>query len=274
MSALFQTISGRVTNPSTTITAVTMDTGDSNTLKTFQSGAAWLLNVWAKQHTLGVVRVRSSLLHDNAQAIRLRTPAIDKCRPLLPLDHRQPLQSADVLTIEQSGDASGTDVVTLMLYYENGPGGTDDYISSAELAARRIATVGVEVPITSGGTAGQYGGGVALNSGAAASGILKAGAPYAIVGILTDTELANVGISGPDWSNVRLGVPGSTDAFITRDWFDRISSEQDLPLIPVFNASNAGNITVDVIDTATASTINVTVICAQLSGPPPAPTAF
>lgn len=273
MPALFQVISGRVTNPSTTITGLTMNTGDSATLKTFNQGNAWLLNAWAKQATLGVVRVRSSLLHDVAQGIRLRVPLVNKSRPLLPLDHRQPLASADALTIEQSGDAAAVDALSLLVYYEQGPGGVDNYISAAELRARRLATFGLEVPITSGGTAGQYGGSAAINSGSASS-PLKANTPYAIIGYLTDTELVTVGITGADWGNVRVGGPGSTDAFVTRRWFEELSEQQDLPLIPVFNASNAGNTTVDVMDTATGSTVNVTLICQQLSGPPPNPNPY
>ena len=273
MPPLFQVVSGRVGNPGSTITAVTFDTGDNAGLKTFNQGNAWLLTAWAKEHTLGVARIRSSLLHDVQQAIRLRVPLIDKSRPLLPLDHRQPLASADVLTVEMSGGAAETDAISYLVYYENGPGGVDNYISPQELNSRRLATFGLEVAVTSGGTAGQYSGSVAVNAGAAAA-PLKANTPYAIVGFLTDTELCTIGITGADWGNVRVAGPGSTDAFITRDWFVRLSEAQGLPLIPVFNASNAGSTTVDVIDTATGSSINVTLLCEQLSGPPPNPNPY
>lgn len=272
MAPRFEVISGRVTNPSTTITALTADTGDSFTVKNFLSGNAWILNAWAKEHTLGILRVRSSLLHDISQAIRLRVPLIDKCRPLLPLDHRQALQAQDNLTVEMSGDAAATDAASLLVYYENGPGGADSFITDTELAARRLQTVGLEVPVTSGATAGQYGGSVAINSGAAAN-ILKANTAYAIVGYLTDTELVTIGVTSPDFGNTRVGGPGSTDAFVTRDWFDHLAEEQGLPLIPVFNSANAGNTNLDVIDTATGTTINVTLILEQLSGAPPAPSA-
>lgn len=270
MGALFQVVTGRVTNPGATITALTADTGDSFTVKNFTSGSAWILNVWTKQGTLGVTRVRSPLLHDISQAIRLRVPLVGKSRPLLPMDHRQAIIAQDALTYELSGSAAATDASSLLLYYENAPGGTDSLITHSELAARRVQTVGVEVPVTSGATAGQYSGSTAINAGSSA-GILKANTAYAIVGYLTDTELVTIGVTSPDWSNVRIGGPGSTDAWVTRDFYDRLAIEQDLPVIPVFNSANATNTTLDVVDTGTASTINVTLICEQLTGPPPAP---
>lgn len=270
MAPGLRVLTGRVTNPGATITALTADTGDAFTVTNFTSGSAWLLNIWAKEGTIGIMRVRSALLHDISQAIRVRVPLAAKCRPLLPLDHRQPLVAQDNLTVELSGGGAEVDAASLLVYYENVPGGSDAYITPAELRARRVQTVGVEVPITSGGTAGQYGGSAAVNSGASAN-ILKANTAYAIVGYLTDTELVTIGITGPDFGNLRAGGPGSTDAFVTRDWFDRLATEQDLALIPVFNSANAANTNVDVVDTATGSTINVTLLCEQLSGPPPAP---
>ena len=268
MPPLLQVVSGRVVNPGTTITALTADTGDSFTVRNFTNGRAWLLNVWAKEGTIGIARIRSSLLHDISQAIRLRVPLAAKCRPLLPLDHRQLLVAQDTLTVELSGGGAETDALSFLVYYEDAPGGTQSFITHAELASRRVYTVGLEVPVTSGGTAGQYGGTVAVNAGASAN-ILKANTAYAIVGYLTDTELVNIGINGPDFGNVRIAGPGSTDAFVTRDWFDRLSIEQDLPLIPVINSANAANTNLDVIDTATGTSINVTLILEQLSGPPP-----
>ena len=268
MPPLLQVISGRAVNPGTTITALTADTGDSFTVRNFTNGRAWLLNVWAKEGTIGVARIRSSLLHDISQAIRLRVPLANKCRPLLPLNHRQLLNAQDALTVEMSGGGAETDALTYLVYYEDAPGGTQSFISHSELAGRRVYTAGLEVPITSGGTAGQYGGSAAINSGSAGN-ILKANTAYAIVGYLTDTELVNVGVTGPDFGNVRIGGPGSTDAYVTRDWFDRLSIEQDLPLIPVINSANAANTNVDVIDTATGTSINVTLILEQLTGPPP-----
>lgn len=270
MPAALRVISGRTTNPGATITALTANTGDSFVVQNFVNGRAYILTAWAKEGTPGVLRVRSPLLHDISQAIRLRVPLANKCRPLLNLGDRQPLLAQDTLTVEMSGGGAETDAASLLLYYDDLMGGYDSLITAAEVDARRVHTVGLEVPVTSGGTAGQYGGSVAINAGASA-GILKANTAYAIVGYLTDTELVTIGITGPDLSNLRVGGPGSTDAFVTRQWFYTLSQEQGLPLIPVINSANAANTTLDVIDTATATSINVTLILAQLSGAPPMP---
>lgn len=270
MPPALRVISGRVTNPGATITALTANTGDSFQVQNFVNGRAWVLQVWGKQGTLGLVRVRSPLLHDVQQAMRLRLPLVNKSRPLLPFAYNQPLIAQDTLTVEASGSAAATDAYSLLLYYEDLMGGYDSLISAAEADARIVHLLGLEVPVTSGGTAGQYSGSVAINAGASA-GILKANTAYAILGYLVDTELATIGIQGPDLSNLRLGGPGSTDAYLTANWFYALSQLEGFPLIPVINSANAGNTTVDVVDTGTASTISVTLILGQLTGAPPTP---
>ncbi len=267
MPRALQVISGRVTNPSTTFTALTANTGDSFTVKNFANGRAFLLNAWTKEGTIGDLRVRSPLLHENTQGIRLRTPLVNKARPLLPLAAQQQLQAQDGLTVEMTGGAAETDLASLLIYYEDLMiGGGSSLITWAECDARIVHQVGLEVAITSGATAGQYGGTVAIN---ASFNILKANTPYAILGYMTDTELGNIGIISPDFANLRVGGPGSTDAYLTSNWFYLLSQAAGLPLVPVFNSANVGNTTIDVTDSATGTSINVVLILAQLSGAPP-----
>lgn len=267
MPPALQVVTGRVTNPGATFAALTGNTGDTFQVKNFVNGKAYLLNAWTKEGTLGDLRVRSPLLHENTQGIRMRTPLVAKCRPMLPFDHRQVLQAQDTLTVEMTGGGAETDVGALLLYYEDLLGGYDSLISVAQYEASRLHTVELEVAITSGGTAGQYSGTVAAN---ATLNILKANTAYAIIGYTTDTELGCIGITGPDLSNLRIGVPGSTDAYLTANWFYAMSIAQGLPLIPVINSANIGNTNVDVVDTGTATSINVSLILSQLSTPPPA----
>ena len=268
MPPALQGISGRVTNPSTTFTALTANTGDSYVVKNFVSGRAYILNAWTKEGTVGDLRVRSPLLHEFTQGIRLRTPLVNKCRPLLPFFAQQPLQAQDSLTVEMTGGAAETDSGTLLVYYEDLLGGGASFISPQEADSRILHELGLEIAVTSGGTAGQYGGTAAIN---ASFNILKANTAYAILGYTVDTEMANIGIFGPDTSNLRISVPGSTDAYLTSNWFYALSMASGIPLIPVINSANAGNTSVDVIDTTTGTSLNVTLILAQLSGAPPAP---
>jgi hypothetical protein len=268
MPPALQGISGRVTNPSTTFTALTANTGDSYTVKNFTNGRAWILQAWTKEGTIGDLRVRSPLLHEFTQGIRLRTPLVNKCRPLLPFGYSQPLQAQDTLTVEMTGGAAETDSGTLLVYYEDLLGGGAAFISPQEADARILHLVGLEIAVTSGATAGQYGGSAAIN---ASFNILKANTAYAILGYTVDAEMANIGIIGPDTSNLRLSAPGSTDAYLTANWYYALSQMTGIPLIPVINSANAGNTTVDVVDTATGTSLNVTLILGQLSGAPPAP---
>lgn len=266
MPPALQGISGRVTNPSSTFTALTANTGDSFTVKNFRNGNAYLLNAWTKEGTIGDLRVRSPLLHEFTQGIRMRTPLAAKCRPLLALPYAQPLQAQDTLTVEMTGGAAETDVGTLLVYYQDLLGGYDSLVTAQQVDASIVHLVNLEIAITSGGTAGQYGGTAAINS---TLNILKANTAYAIYGYTTDTELGNIGIFGPDTSNLRISVPGSTDAYLTANWFYALSVANNLPLIPVINSANAANTNVDVVDTATGTSINVTLLMAQLSTPPP-----
>lgn len=268
MPPAIQGITGRVTNPSTTFTALTANTADSFTVKNFLSGNAWILNAWTKEGTLGDLRVKSSLLHDSTQAIRMRTPLVSKCRSLLPYNHQQPLIAQDALTVEMTGGASETDVGTLLVYYSDLPGASGAYITVEQFDATNLHTVVLEVAVTSGGTAGQYGGSVAINN---TLNTLKANTAYALMGYTVDSEMANIGIVGPDFSNIRISMPGSTDSYYTANWFYMLAKAQNLPLIPVFNSANAANTTIDCCDTTTATTFNVSLILAQLSTAPPSP---
>src|SRR5437868_5221359 len=96
-------VTGRVTNPGATLTALTADTGDSFTVKSFSFGdTALIIDAWAQAATPGVLRIRSPRLHDVSQGIRLRTVQAAS-RSLLPKNLNQPLKPQDVLTVEGSG---------------------------------------------------------------------------------------------------------------------------------------------------------------------------
>src|SRR4051794_8744877 len=134
MPRAMQVISGRTTNPGATITALTANTGDSFVVRNFISGVASIVEAWVQEGTLGVLRVRSSLLHDNAQGIRLRGTLTG--RPLLAYEANQQLQAQDTLTVELSGGAAETDVGALLLYYQDLPGAAGRFASWAEIEPR------------------------------------------------------------------------------------------------------------------------------------------
>lgn len=261
MGIAAQVVSGRVTNPGATITAVTMDTGDSNTVRNANPGIPIrLLSAWAMGATAGVVRLRSPLLHDAVQGIRLRFSA-NNPDPLLPEYIGQLLMPQDVLTIEQSGGGAETDMLSLLVEYDDLPGASAQLSTWDAIRDQIEYVAGVECNLTTGATAGQYGDSQALNAN---FDLLKRNRYYAVLGYLTDTAFGTLGLTGADFGNLRVGGPGSTRNELTSGWFVDLAVRENAPRIPVFNSANVAGVTVDVATPATATAINVTFICALL----------
>ena len=261
MGAAFQVLSGRVTNPSTTITAVTMNTGDSNTVRsTAITAPIWLENVWAFGATAGLVRIRSPRLHDAAQGIRQRYNASNP-DPLLAEYSRQLLYSQDTLTVEMTGGAAETDMLSFLVSYDDIPGLAANLQTWDQISPIINNYTGQECNMTTGATAGQYGGAQALN---ASISYLKANTNYAVLGYLVDAACGTVGLTGADFGNLRVGGPGSIRNELTSGWFVDLSQRAGRPFIPVFNSANIANITVDIATPATAATVNITWNLAEL----------
>ena len=265
MGKALAVITGRVTNPSTTLTALTANTGDSFTVRSFPFGSnAYIDNVWAQEATAGVVRIRSPRLHDANQAIRERV-IVTNPRPLLTYEERQPLYPQDVLTFELSGGGAETDMATMLQYYEDLPGIDARLATWGEVNSRIVNLAGMEVQATTSATAGQYGGTVALN---ATFDNWKRNVDYALLGYLTDTTVCVIGVTGPDTGQIRVGGPGTTEAIVTADWFVENAKATNAPYIPIINAANIAATLLDVTGTTTSTTVNVTLNVAELSGGP------
>src|SRR5262249_54525821 len=265
MGKALAVVTGRVTNPGATITALTANTGDSFTVRSFPFGSnAYIDNVWAQEATAGVVRIRSPRLHDVAQGIRERV-IITNARPLLAYEARQPLYPQDVLTFELSGGGAETDLACMLHYYEDLPGIDARLISFEEYNSRVVNLAGMEVQATTSATAGQYGGTVALN---ATFDNWKRNVDYAILGYLSDTAGGVLGITGPDTGQLRVGGPLTTQAIVTADWVVENATAGQERDIPVVNAANIAATLLDVTSTATSATVNVTLNVAELSGGP------
>lgn len=258
-------VTGRVTNPGATLTALTLDTGDSATVKSFSFGdAAYIMDAWAQTATAGVLRIRSPRLHDVSQGIRLRTDTT-VARSLLPRPLNQPLKPQDVLTFEGSGGGAETDVFSFLVWYGSQDLPAARLISEQEFIQRQVNVFGAEVAVTTSATAGQYGGSTALN---ATFDVWKRNVDYAILGILSDTAGCTVGITGPDTGQTRLGMPMAIEPLQTHDYFQMLTHFAGIPMIPVINAANISTTFIDCAATATATGVNFTVICAELSGGP------
>lgn len=262
MGKALEVIGARVTNPSTTITAYTPNTGDSFTVRNFAPGSqAFCLRTWGLGATAGIQQIHSPRWHDNVRGFRAKLLAADS-RPVWNLGRKQTLQPQDVLVFEASGGGSETDTGAMLNYYVDLPGADARLIDMNQLNQRAVNVLTVETTHTSSATAGDWGGSVAINSG---SQLLKANTDYAIVGYITDTNLCSVGYRGPDTGNIRAGGSGSNIRTVTREWFTDLTEQTGMPCIPVFNAANAGGTFVDIAVPATGSTVVIETLLIQLT---------
>lgn len=261
MGKAMELVSGSVTNPSTTFTAWTMAAGDSNVVRNFNdpNQAHWE-EAWCQGATAGILRVKSPRMHDNLQNVRAGYLAATP-QPVLPEQMSQRLFPQDNITIEQTGGGSEVDAGSLLFYYDDLPGAAAR-LGSWEAVRPLIKNwVTMETTHTIGSSAGTYSGSVAINS---TFNILKANEDYALIGYLVSAAVCSIGWKSPDFGNLRVGGPGTTQRIETRSWFRDLDRKLAGPCIPVFNAANAGSTFVDLLSTATSGTVVVQSILAEL----------
>mgnify|MGYP000079036826 CR=1 FL=1 len=263
MGRALELITGFVTAPSTTNTALTLATGNTLTVRSHPfENAAMLLQAWADNQTSGVLRIRSPRLHDQVQGIRLDVLASEVV-PLLPRGATQRLFPQDTLVVDLTGSAAAGDIETacLLVYYGDLPGIDSRLLRPEEVMPRIRHIVTVENTLAL-GTAGGYSGEEAID---AEFDLLRANTDYAILGYLVDAECAAVRYRGPFSGNLGVGGPGTaTTRELTRDWFVRMAMDYDLPLIPVFNAADKSNVLIDGAQDENGIDVTVTTILAQL----------
>lgn len=259
-----QMVSGYVTAPGTSsFTGITLASGDSLTIQAADpTKKNLLLQSWAYVQADGVQRIKSPRLHDNVDGIRMYVNA-STIVPLLPMGVPQPVTPQDTLAVDAEGSSTSGDIEShcLLLYYESLPGIAARLITPAQLAQKFDALMGADQALTA-GTSGGYSGEQKVN---ADFDQFVANADYALLGAISDSDLAAVGIRGPDTGNLRVGIPlFSSQPEVSRDWFVRLSNAYGLPLIPVFNAANKALTLVDVVNNENALSPNITLFFARL----------
>jgi hypothetical protein len=260
-------INGNVTFSNSTETALTMQSGDSLTVRNFNPpNRAFILNIWDWFIVAGYCFVKSPRMHDNYYGIRARVPAALPI-PLLPWQHKQEVFAQDSLTAKiYSADASGNiEQMSLELYYEDVPGINARLISREDLVRRRKHTVIIETILTAPIT-GLYSPTVALNA-VATQDLLKANTDYAVLGGMTDVLCQEITLRGPDFGGLRVGVPGCyTIRHEQAHFFEQLAHKTGLPLIPVFNSANkAGTFAEGIANSAAALTINANWVLNELA---------
>lgn len=257
-------LSGFVTAPSTTFTALTVCAGNSLTLRNaVEDSRIQLLALWGKHQVAGNIRVRSPQLHDNVQGIRV-FDIIGNPLNLLPDQFNQLLKPQDTLAVEVTGSAVAGDIETasLLVYYEDLPGIEGRFIDAAELYSRTKNIVTVENTLALVAT-GQYTGQEAIN---AEFDLLKANTDYALIGYLVSALCGAVRWQGSDVGNLGIGGPGNpNEKDVTSNWFLNLAINYGLPLIPVFNSANKNGILIDGQQDENGADVTVTSIFAELS---------
>ena len=133
-------LTGFVTAPDTTQTALTMAAGNTLTVRNAAiDSPVRLLTAWVDVQLRGIIRIRSPKMHDNVQGIRLDTIA-SEVQPLIPPACAQRLYPQDTLTVDLSGSATAGDIETacLLLYYPNLEGQAARLITPADVARRMV----------------------------------------------------------------------------------------------------------------------------------------
>lgn len=263
MGKALELITGFVTAPGTTQTALTMAAGNSLTIRNAEQGSKIsLIQLWADVQTAGIFRVRSPQMHDNVQGIRYRT-VVSEPDPLLPWGNLQPMTAQDTLQSDLSGSATAGDIETacMLVAYDDLPGISGQFIDYAEMQNRVVNLVTVENNLTL-GTAGGYSGEEAIN---AEFDLLHANTDYAILGYTVNGECACIRYVSSDFGNLGLGGPGNdSDKFLTANWFVSLSQRSAMPLIPVFNSANASSVLVSGAQDENGTDVIVNTILAEL----------
>lgn len=257
-----EVVTGRVVNPGAAFTALTVNTGQTFSVRDFpDSMPAYLEGVWTQQATAGQVRVRSPRLHDDTQGMRFIAPAAT-VRNFLADEAEQKLFPNDPLRFEMTGGAAETDSAALLFYYRDLGGVAARLSTWEELKPRIVDIMGQEVDVAGPVTAGDWSAGVAVN---ATNDNLKADTDYAILGYGVSAECLALAVSGTDTGNLKVGGPAPADPLETRDWFVSMAKRHGTPHIPVFNSNNRGNTLVSIARNTAAGTVNTHLVLARLA---------
>jgi hypothetical protein len=249
--------------------ALSAGTGDSLSVPNFVIGSqAKILEAWAGNSANACeFDIRSPDFHDNTRGLRLPyqfNPTLSGAdgdpQLLLPFYVTQPLYASDTLTVEVNGTNTNNVAFDYLQYYENLPGADQRLIDYNELQARARDNVGIRVSVTA-GASGDYGTARALN---ADDDRLKANTDYAVLGAGSQLPCGLLAFTAPETSGRRIGLPLHWDTQKSMGWFVDLSQKYNMPLIPVVNSNNKGNVQLQAADAATNVATACIVLLAEL----------
>jgi hypothetical protein len=83
---------------------------------------------------------------------------------------------------------------------------------------------------------------------------------------VTSTALGAVAIQGPDTGGLKVGAPGGTPLFDSREWFRFMDEFSQEPAIPIINSANKAGTFIYLGYEGATVTANMDLLFAELSG--------
>lgn len=242
-------------------TAIVTPSGDSLSVRNFPNqNAAYLEGFTRMGTTAGFAQVRSPLLHDNVQGVRI-TPGESPSYFSLPVDSQQMLQPQDTLLVTIGGGSTETDLAILYVYYSNLPGASARLAATGDIQGNIKYLKPIQVAVTSSATIGAWVDTVITTT----EDLTHANKDYAVLGYTGNAALGAIGIKGIDTGNLRACGPGnSTNEFSTTRYFEWLSDLTGRPHIPVFNAANKNGTYVSVCAATASVAAVVELLCVEL----------
>lgn len=265
MGKILELQSFMVNNACAAETALAALLGDSLIVKNGKEGSAIkCVAMWPHISAgVGAMQVVSPLQHDSTRAFRFRVAALDP-ENQIPIGMSLPLSAQENLTVSALlvGGAATPQILSMLNYYEDFAEVQANLITEDELMSRVKTLTTVEATVTS-TVLGQYSGAVLIT---AVSDLLHANVEYAILGATIGANCGSLVITAPDFANFRIGIPGNAaDRGLTNNFFLNLAKRTGLPLIPVFNSANNGNIWVSITQSVLATVVPFSLILAELT---------
>ena len=263
MPKCLKLISYSATAPGASGAAAAALSGDSLIVENDHSSEGpCIVDLWGQNQTAGFHQVIRNTSGDNTtRDLRYRMAAANSL-PLLPRGTRARLVAQEQLTITIAGSATAGDVETgcMSIWYPNLSGINANLISWSDLMKRAQNLTTVDVSITSAAA------GYTEELITADSNLMKSNFRYAVLGIEADVSVAAVYIKGPDFGNVRVGMPGNlSDPQWAGGYFGELSrAHGDAEMIPTIDSGNRDNTFIGFVSNENATTVKATAWLANL----------
>jgi hypothetical protein len=257
--------------------SLTAQGADSPNIAVVNSGKVKCINMWAIDSDsvaeLEVISTRPESTHDQLHGIRFEIASLLPGGAAAVAGHNLlgdqggfECFSGDTLALTVTSTAADDVVVSYQLQYDDLPGSQSTYATWDQVQAMRKSTVGINSQAQASATPGAYGTARALNADDAR---LHAGSWYALLGWTVQTAVTSITLTGPDWGGQRVGGPAGVQTLDHTSWFaDQSVRHGNKPLVPCFQALNAGSINVQVVDGEASTTPKIDFLLYELTGRP------